>query len=118
MIDVVVSLGMATICFAGQCHPALIGAQTPIGQFPIVHAQVLDPAYGGDVLAYARRKDGRPLAIHRVWTQLPQQHRVERLASARAAERRGVTGGCINVMPDVFEKLVDCCSNQTLRIQP
>lgn len=117
MIGVVVSLGMATICFAGQCHPVLVGAQTPTGEFPIVHAQVLDPAYGGDVLAYARRPDGRPLAIHRVWTQVPQQHRIERLKSAAVTDRRGVTGGCINVMPDVYDKLVDCCSNQTLRIQ-
>jgi hypothetical protein len=117
MIAVVVSLGLATICFSGQCHPALIGQQTPTGVFPLMHARVLDPAYGGDVLAYARRSDGRPLAIHRVWLEQPKQRRLDRLRSTAIADRQGITAGCINVMPEIYQQLVDCCANGEVEIR-
>lgn len=112
---VVVHLASATICFLGQCHPALIGNATPSGTFPIVHARVGEPGYGGDVLAFAR--DGQGVyAIHRVWTLVPAQRRVQRLTAGGAAARRGITGGCVNVMPDVYDALVACCSRARVTI--
>jgi hypothetical protein len=91
MIAVVIGLALATICFSGQCHPALIGQQTPTGVFPQGHARVLDPVYGGDVLAYARRSDGRPLAIHRAWLEQPKQRRLDRLRSTAVADPQDIT---------------------------
>jgi hypothetical protein len=55
-------------------------------------------------------------AIHRVWTLRPQERREERLSSGLTADRKGVTGGCINVTPEVYEELLDCCSADTVRI--
>lgn len=109
MADVFVHLATATLCFMNQCHPALIGKATPMGEYPIVHARVADPGYGGDVLAFARDAKGI-YAIHRVWTLVPRQRRLERLTRGNVAERLNITGGCVNVMPDVYDQLVKCCS--------
>jgi len=99
----------AEICTPAWCAPVLIGTHLKAGVFPIQHARVLAPGYGGDVLAFDTRIDGVPLAIHRVWTLRPEQRRIERLQGP-VAGRLGITGGCINVMPDVYARLVDCCS--------
>lgn len=112
-----VSISQAQICFLNQCYPALIGQHTSPGVFPIMHARVNAPGYGGDVLVFATRIDGVPLAIHRVWLLKPEQRRLERLKGSVAA-RKGITGGCINVMPEVYQKLVDCCSKGQLTIEP
>jgi hypothetical protein len=29
-----------------------------------------------------------------------------------------ITNGCINVMPDVYEALKDCCSGEVLTVTP
>jgi len=113
---VVVSLAAASICFAGACYPALVGANTPTGTFNLSHYATVEPGYGGDILAY--QEDRRYVwAIHRVYTLVPQEKRLERLASDRPELRRTVTHGCINVMPEVYEKLVDCCRKDVLVIQ-
>lgn len=117
-MGIVVSLTAATICFAGVCHPVLIGQQTPVGVYETVHARVLEPGYGGDVLAFGQRRDGRPLAIHRTYTGLPKQRRAERLQSADPSVRQNITGGCINVDPKVYTALVECCAGQSLTIEP
>lgn len=52
-------LANATICFPGHCHP------TPLGSFPPMHANVGEPRYGGDVLAFAHDESGVH-AIHRL----------------------------------------------------
>lgn len=112
---VVVSLALASICFAGECHPVLVGNNTPAGTFPLSQQQTMEPGYGGDLLVY--REDKKHLwAIHRVYTLNPKERRVEWLASGSVDQRRAVTKGCINVMPDVYRKLVDCCSNDLLVI--
>lgn len=117
MIEVVVSLSLATACFAGQCHPALVGKQTPAGTYQLQQARITAPGYGGDVLLYGRRRDGVALAVHRV-LNIPGQRRLERLASDNPDTRRGITGGCVNLMPAVYDKLVDCCANARIIIQP
>lgn len=116
-MSVIVSLGAATICFLGSCYPALIGAETPSGVFPLQQARILAPGYGGDVLLYAQRKDGVPLAVHRVWLGSPSQRRLERLNSPITSYRRGVTGGCINVAPEVYDALVACAQCRIITIQ-
>lgn len=113
--DVTVNLGKAQICFNDQCYPALIGTHTRQGVYPLMHARVLGAGYGGDVLVFDTRIDAIPLAIHRVWLLKPEQRRLERLQGP-AAQRHGITGGCINVMPEVYQMLVDCCSKGQLTI--
>ena len=107
--QITVDRAKAELCTPTFCAPVLIGAHLRTGLFPIQHARVLAPGYGGDVLAFDTRVDGVPLAIHRVWTLKPEQRRIERLQGPLAG-RLGITGGCINVMPDVYARLVDCCS--------
>ena len=115
---IIVSLTLATICFAGSCHNALVGDRTPTGEFDLVHARIEAPGYGGDVLAFAKdsTKEDSYYSVHRTWLLIPSQHRARRIKSDDVARRVGITGGCINVEPAVYQKLVDCCSNQTLEV--
>lgn len=72
--------------------------------------------YGGDVLMFS--EDSRSvLAIHRVWNGRPYERRERRIASGTAAERRGITGGCVNVTPEVYSALVGCCLTSVLVIE-
>lgn len=116
MIDVVVNLTAATICFLGQCYPALVGNETPTGVFSFQHAAILAPGYGGDVLVYDIYKDGVPLSVHRVYLGNPRERRAERLRHPNPTARRAITNGCINVAPEVYDALVDCCSKGQLQI--
>jgi len=113
---VVVDLALAVICFMGQCHPALVGEHTPRGVFTLDHQAIKVPGYGGDLLVFKEDRT-RLWAVHRVYTAVPTERRVERLLSGRAAFRKGVTHGCVNVMPDVYARLVECCSNQMLIVR-
>ena len=111
---ITVTLGLAAICFLNQCHPALVGEQTPTGHYRLQQRSVISEGYGGDVLVFWER--GQDLfAVHRVWKLRPSQHRVERLYSADPAQRV-ITDGCINVMPDVYDQLVECCSDGEMEI--
>ena len=113
---VVVDLALAVICFMGQCHPALVGPHTPRGVFALDYQATDIPGYGGDLLVF--KEDAVHLwAIHRVYTAKPSEQRVKRLKVGDVTDRKGITHGCVNVMPDVYEQLVDCCSNQTLIIR-
>lgn len=114
---VVVHLATAVICYLGKCEPALIGKNTPVGEFPIVHMRTPDPGYGGDVLAFAQNKD-TIFAIHRIWLLSPRQHRMERIGNGVVEDRQDVTGGCVNVLPKVYEELLDCCNRKTVLIEP
>ncbi|WP_155646716.1 murein L,D-transpeptidase [Burkholderia territorii] len=113
---IVVHLLSATICFLNQCYPALTGRDTPLGEYSLVHVSVTEPGYGGDVLAFARDASG-VYAIHRVWTGKATEQRLKRLKYGSAGQRTTITAGCINVMPDVYRRLVDCCSAATLLIE-
>jgi hypothetical protein len=112
---IVVSLATASICFMGSCYPALVGHNTPVGTFSLSRQAISDPGYGGDLLVFRESRD-YVWAIHRVYTLNREERRLERIRSGRADLRRDVTKGCINVMPEVYRKLVDCCSREVLVI--
>lgn len=112
---VFVSLALAVICFNSSCYPALVGPDTPTGTFQLVLMNTTQPGYGGDVLKFKETEDSW-WAIHRVWALRPEEHRIERLQSGNASQRITITKGCINVMPDVYEKLKACCSSDKLLI--
>lgn len=111
---IVVNLALATICFLGQCHHALVGADTPTGTFQLRHYATNQPGYDGDVLVFKQTKN-YAWAIHRVWLLDPAQHRNQRIKSDNPVFRH-ITFGCINVEPQVYEKLVSCCSTDTVKI--
>lgn len=115
VLQVIVDLGMATICFLGSCHPALIGHSTPVGEFQLTHYAIENPRYGGDILVFKIEKK-TVYAIHRV-LNIQKQKRIERLAIGNQEERKNVTLGCINIDPVVYDQLVDCCSDATLIIK-
>jgi hypothetical protein len=113
---IVVDTIAATICFLGSCYPALVGQDTPKGEYQVTQRLTSDPGYGGDVLQFHETPD-MVYAIHRVWTLNPAQKREQRLRSSDPKQRQSITKGCINVAPDVYAKLVDCCSEAKVVIK-
>ena len=111
---VTVSISMALICFNSFCYPILVGESTPTGEFQLQHRTTSQTGYGGDVLLFKENENG-VFAIHRIINFNPAQRRLQRILSP-AARDRIITDGCINVMPDVYEKIVECCSNDILTI--
>lgn len=111
---VVVDILLATICFTTQpggteeCHPVLVGADTPRGTYVLNQRLTKSPGYGGDVLQFSEDRSG-VFAIHRVYLLNPKEKRAERLRSPDPRMRQ-ITHGCINVDPVVYERLVNCCS--------
>jgi hypothetical protein len=107
---------LAVLCFQNQCYPALVGADTPTGKYEL-HQRLTDTAgYGGDVLQFHETQE-YVFAIHRTYLLNKAEHRDQRIKSKDPAVRH-LTRGCINVDPVVYEKLRDCCSNDTLTINP
>lgn len=116
MNEIIVDVMAALICFASTCHHALIGVDTPKGVFHLQHYQTDLSGYGGDVLVFDNPPDkDYVFAIHRV-LNISGQRRFERIKSENPADR-SITLGCINVMPDIYDQLIDCCSNATLIIK-
>jgi hypothetical protein len=120
-MTVIVTLALATICFITngieECHPVLLGKKppTPMGQYQLIRRITKDLGYGGDVLQFFETKDD-VYAIHRIWLLNPEQRRLERLNSKDIKDHY-ISNGCINVAPDVYDKLVDCCSSGQLIIK-
>jgi len=120
-MTVLVSIALATICFtyngAEECYPVLLGKNTPtpVGEFTLKQRYTRDPGYGGDVLQFFETKD-EVYALHRVWLLKPEQKRLERLKSHDPKDRF-ISNGCINLDPEVYQKLVDCCSSDTIIIK-
>lgn len=120
-MSIIVNIALATICFTSngvnECHPVLLGKNTPTptGEFKITRRYTSDAGYGGDVLQF-KETEKEVYAIHRVWMLNPNQRRLERLNSERIQDRF-ISGGCINVHPDVYEKLVNCCISEPLIIK-
>jgi len=114
-MTVVVDIGAAIICFANSCYPALVGNDTPRGEFTLAPYTITTPGYGGDLLVF--KVEGRDVyAIHRV-LDVPGQQRLARLKSPYPSHRITVTMGCINISPEVYEELMNCCSTSTLLIK-
>ena len=101
---VTVSISAAVLCIAEACFPALVGASTPRGEFPLNQRIVSTEGYGGDVMQFAETPS-EWFAVHRPWLGHPSERRIERLRAGDAAQRRQITGGCINVLPHVYERL-------------
>lgn len=113
--DVIVDLAAAIICFATTCHPVLVGPTTPRGEFQLHHYSTPKKIYRGDFLAFKETRDSL-YTIHRV-VNVPGQERLARLKSPDPNRRTGITGGCINVEPTVYEELVKCCSSSKLVVK-
>lgn len=114
MEPVTVFLGKALICFAQLCHPILYGNDTPTGTYQLIERKVAQPGYDGSILQFKQVR-GTVWAIHRVWTRSPKQMRVYRLSTPQVSDNK-ITNGCINLMPEVYYQLKDCCSNSRLEI--
>ena len=112
---VLVTLATATICFLNQCHPILFGKATPVGEFQLQLRLTDSVGYGGDVIQFYE-DDTSVMAIHRLWRLSPAQHRDERILSPNPKDHE-ISGGCINVEPEVYEQLKNCCSNDHLTIR-
>lgn len=112
---VIVDITLSLICFMGQCHHALIGNDTPKGEFTLAQVLTKDPGYSGDVLMFDIIDD-EMFAIHRVWLLRPQEKRRWRL-NQNDPKLRKITKGCVNVDEEVYKELVDCCSNDKLLIR-
>lgn len=111
MSAVVVDLAAAVICFAGACHPALVGDTTPKGEFLLERIEVPVPKqYGGEVMMFKETKH-EIFAVHRTW---PGR---ERKYSGTPEQRRIVTNGCINVEPEVYRALIECCNGVKMVIK-
>jgi hypothetical protein len=114
-MDVLVDIAAALICFSSTCYPVLVGKDTPTGQFQFTNYSTKEPGYGGNILLF-KRENNMLFAVHRV-LDLPGQQRPARLKSPNPAHRMTVTAGCVNVEPEVFDMLVDCCSNSKVTIK-
>jgi hypothetical protein len=112
---IIVDIALALICFSGECHNALIGRNTPKGEYQLVHKITDDPGYGGDVLVF-HETEKTEYAIHRVWLLKPEQNRMKRLASDNP-KNRVITSGCINVDNEVYEALVECCKDEKIVVK-
>lgn len=117
---VVVDLALATICLlhgpVPECHPALVGPSTPRGEFSLVQRLTEDRGYGGDVVQF-HEDEKAVFAIHRVWTLRPVERREHRLRSGDPKQRASITNGCVNVSPEVYDRLVGCCLSYRLVIR-
>lgn len=114
---ITVNLTTATICFLEACFPVLVGkaaTPTPVGQYQVIQRFTEQAGYSGDVLQFQETAE-QVYSIHRVWLLNPEQKRLQRLTSKKVNDKF-ITNGCINVAPDVYDKLVDCCKDATLVI--
>ena len=111
----IVDIAAAIICFAGACHNVLVGEETPRGTFQLAPYSTTMPGYGGDLLVFKQEKHA-VFAVHRVFNVAGQQ-RLSRIHSPYARHRITITAGCVNVEPEVYDKLMDCCSTSTITIK-
>lgn len=120
-MSILITIALATICFdyrgVQECHPVLLGKNnsTPPGVYSLTHYRTPAPGYGGDILQFKETKT-EVWAIHRVWLLKPAEKRTERLRSNNVKDRF-ISSGCVNVEPEIYDKLVDCCSNDQLIIK-
>jgi hypothetical protein len=88
---------------------------TPVGEYNLTRRYTSDPGYGGDVFQFKEVND-MVYALHRVWLLIPSQKRLDRLKSKNVKDHF-ISSGCINVEPEVYEKLLECCTTETLIIR-
>jgi hypothetical protein len=107
-----VILASAVLCFADACYPALVGRDTPTGEFRLRLLSTPQRAYRGDVLAFHEDRAGI-YAVHRP----PSERRRNILMGAPERGRRYVTDGCVNVDDAVYDRLRSCCDGQRIIIR-
>ena len=105
-MTITVYISQALLCFASQCHPALVGAATPTGQYTMVKTPTDLPGYAGSVAPFAKDTAGAVFAVHRIWTGNPTERREWRLQQDDPAQRV-ISQGCINIAPAVYDQLPD-----------
>ena len=113
---ITVYLSAALLCISSACFPVLVGKHTPTGTFDTYRLETDDVGYGGDIMPF-HETPTEIYAIHRVWLLNPAQRRPQRLRSSNPKDRV-ITAGCINVSPEVYDKLRDCCIPGKLTIIP
>lgn len=105
-------LAKALLCIAGVgCYPVLTGETTFVGTYQLQHVILENDGVQSPVLAYAPSGKNRVQAIHPSISV-----RRDRLLEKNATDK--VTLGCINVQHEVFDYLIDCCSNSIVIIKP
>lgn len=114
-MNVVIELGAALICFMGQCYPALVGDSTPTGEYEFTYYSTETPGYGGSILVF-KENENEVWGVHKV-INVPGQNRKERLSAGTSDERKSITAGCVNVTPEVYYQLIDCCSNSKVIVK-
>ena len=73
-----------------------------MGTFPMEHVTTQMPGYGGDVIVF-KEEAHSAYALHRVWLgSEARQHRWKRIHSPDASERKSITNGCINLLPETY----------------
>lgn len=105
MSIVTVFIGEALICYASQCHPALLGSETPVGRFELQQRHVIAEGYGGVVIQF-KETEKMIYAIHRPYSLDRKIDRKKALKSTNPSFRRSISKGCINVEDAVFEDLL------------
>ena len=101
MLEVVVSIALANICFDGQCHHALIGKDTPVGEYTVRKFVIPDNKLYQDGLLVFHETPDAYFAIHKV---IPTRDRLRRMQGP-SSSRVNVTGGCINVDLPIYQEL-------------
>jgi len=112
--DVVVDLSLSVICFLSTCYPALVGKDTPKGEFTLQPFSTEQRGYGGDLLVF-KETEHAVFAIHRL-IEVQGQDRVSRINSD-IPEMRIITNGCVNVTPQVYDSLSACCAGSRVTIK-
>lgn len=120
-MPVIIDTLLAVICFASTpsepmtCHNALIGSETPKGEYTLRLRRFEDPLYGNSMLQFKETKTD-VFGIHWTWLGKPSEQRQKRIKSTNVTDRF-ITQGCVNVEPLVYKKLVACCSNSKVLIR-
>ena len=71
----------------GSCYPALIGQNTPRGEFKLIKRYTQQAGYGGDVLQFSEDAT-TAYAIHRPWLLKPEQQRLKTIQTNFHGELR------------------------------
>lgn len=100
-VSVTFSKSAALLCAGLFCQPALYGGSTPEGTFTT--QRVFNRKTQRSSIMFTKRGE-LPLTIHRTWLGNPSQRRPQRLASTTPNDNK-ITGGCINVSDEMFNRL-------------
>lgn len=104
MVSVLVMLSQAMLCLGGDCHPVLVGTNTPTGSYIAIKTGIDDPLYDYKFTVFAKDTKGNHYGIHPVWKGEPRRSKIIKYGTDAS---RIMTKGCINVESDVYDSLPD-----------